>query len=1024
MSKVETVSLRIFGRDLTLACPPKEKDNLIKAANLLNEELDNISDKNNRDKDNEAFSIELISFLELTLQDAIPVQAVAKKIRLTILNYCKNLQLVNTALDTLKIRLSMLKYHNSNINSNINSSNNNNYNNQQGIIDDISTDMNNNNSPSSMTSTPEKSSSNTNRSMSTNTNVIEGNVILTGRRSCSQNSNSIDHLSLEKELEDKVFGSSRSPSQVQVVPPSPIPGSPAIGSISGSPMLNNQFDTFDLGAGTPPGSTSPLLSHSPLLRLANMSLYDDSKWHGPQVEDGIGSSRTSPRGSAKDDGTILFPFERRQLQQQQQQQQQQNKRDVAVEENKKISNNTTSTLPRWLVVPSILHRKLVMDVFTPVELADALTALDWELWMASIYPSELLGLTWTKRNLKTIHPVSGGAAHLQRLIQATNQTVVWVATEILHASMEYARGVECISFFVATARQAFKLNNFNAMFVLISALGLPAIRNLKTCWAYIRPSVRKLLEALRSMCSPSSNYTAYRKAIAEIKGEPIVPVFQVALRDLTFVENAGPWFVNENNDHDHDEQMAKEGYVKLSNPKIIDVRKIIATADILDSMLCQYGHNRVELKIMEVDGTGGTETDIGDDNSETRRIFHRNSRVSSETSRTSHTSQASATSSIGSNSTNFSTSSHAPSSYSICIEPCQIPFHESETAALTAKAMFLSRQQHIHNSSIEPIDIEVPYFDYASGSPVPASVKVTTPEDPIPAIARAKIDRTDFDPYADMINNHADSNDGSPSPSKRVASADAKQLAGAGLRYSLPAIPSFLAVKQLYSSNIFELIADNDNYESVNNNNIDSNVTRVLSLSANRCDTNSNVDSNTANHATTTTSTTGTITYSPGWKVVPASSSRNQNQIDLKQKQSQLDDNGDSNRNEDRGIDQDGGIDRTTARKLFSPEQLDGLLDDVTSNIQTPTAANDSATTTSNFKSETKRSTWKARGSRTSVRKKWDDPKRFEIHCDELLVSWLLGIITNSRLEIDDLWHISKQSEKIESARHLASITK
>ena len=47
MSKVETVSLRIFGRDLTIACPPKEKNNLIKAANLLNEELDNISDKNN-----------------------------------------------------------------------------------------------------------------------------------------------------------------------------------------------------------------------------------------------------------------------------------------------------------------------------------------------------------------------------------------------------------------------------------------------------------------------------------------------------------------------------------------------------------------------------------------------------------------------------------------------------------------------------------------------------------------------------------------------------------------------------------------------------------------------------------------------------------------------------------------------------------------------------------------------------------------------------------------------------------------
>jgi len=47
VTKVERVSLRIFGRDLTLACPPKEKNNLIKAATLLNEELEGINDKNN-----------------------------------------------------------------------------------------------------------------------------------------------------------------------------------------------------------------------------------------------------------------------------------------------------------------------------------------------------------------------------------------------------------------------------------------------------------------------------------------------------------------------------------------------------------------------------------------------------------------------------------------------------------------------------------------------------------------------------------------------------------------------------------------------------------------------------------------------------------------------------------------------------------------------------------------------------------------------------------------------------------------
>lgn len=47
MSEMETLSLRIFGRDLTLACPPEEKDQLINAAKLLNDELDLINDKNN-----------------------------------------------------------------------------------------------------------------------------------------------------------------------------------------------------------------------------------------------------------------------------------------------------------------------------------------------------------------------------------------------------------------------------------------------------------------------------------------------------------------------------------------------------------------------------------------------------------------------------------------------------------------------------------------------------------------------------------------------------------------------------------------------------------------------------------------------------------------------------------------------------------------------------------------------------------------------------------------------------------------
>ena len=46
MSK-ENVSIRIFGRDMTFSVSPKEKNDLIKSAEILNTELDNISDKSN-----------------------------------------------------------------------------------------------------------------------------------------------------------------------------------------------------------------------------------------------------------------------------------------------------------------------------------------------------------------------------------------------------------------------------------------------------------------------------------------------------------------------------------------------------------------------------------------------------------------------------------------------------------------------------------------------------------------------------------------------------------------------------------------------------------------------------------------------------------------------------------------------------------------------------------------------------------------------------------------------------------------
>lgn len=47
MSNKEILSLRISGRDISIACPPEERQALEKAANYLNEKIEAIPNKQN-----------------------------------------------------------------------------------------------------------------------------------------------------------------------------------------------------------------------------------------------------------------------------------------------------------------------------------------------------------------------------------------------------------------------------------------------------------------------------------------------------------------------------------------------------------------------------------------------------------------------------------------------------------------------------------------------------------------------------------------------------------------------------------------------------------------------------------------------------------------------------------------------------------------------------------------------------------------------------------------------------------------
>ena len=47
MSNKEVLELVIMGKKISIACPPKDEEGLIKAAEILNEQIDSIPDKSN-----------------------------------------------------------------------------------------------------------------------------------------------------------------------------------------------------------------------------------------------------------------------------------------------------------------------------------------------------------------------------------------------------------------------------------------------------------------------------------------------------------------------------------------------------------------------------------------------------------------------------------------------------------------------------------------------------------------------------------------------------------------------------------------------------------------------------------------------------------------------------------------------------------------------------------------------------------------------------------------------------------------
>mmetsp|Transcript_21518 Transcript_21518/g.31259 ORF Transcript_21518/g.31259 Transcript_21518/m.31259 type:complete len:673 (+) Transcript_21518:37-2055(+) len=179
--------------------------------------------------------------------------------------------------------------------------------------------------------------------------------------------------------------------------------------------------------------------------------------------------------------------------------------------------------------------------FSYRELADMLTVVELEDGILTLRPRELVCMRWTQAALKPVHPDLGGCAHLNRLIQSTNQRIAWIADEIIHRGTLEGSISACIEYFLRAARHALKLNNFNTVFQIMSALNLPAIKHLSSAWSGVSAHKKSLFEEYSALCDPADNYANYRKSFRAVRGQARIPCIQVLLRDIVLLETSSPW---------------------------------------------------------------------------------------------------------------------------------------------------------------------------------------------------------------------------------------------------------------------------------------------------------------------------------------------------------------------------------------------------------------------------------------------------------------------------------------------------
>ena len=119
---------------------------------------------------------------------------------------------------------------------------------------------------------------------------------------------------------------------------------------------------------------------------------------------------------------------------------------------------------------------------------------------------------------------------LFRLIETFDARVWWIIGELVRGEGNAFKRAERITKCVELAEACLRLNNFSALFEIISALEHPYVTKLRHAWTRVSTEVKKRFEKLIPISRSVDNYLMYRQELAKCRGKARLPASNVVLK--------------------------------------------------------------------------------------------------------------------------------------------------------------------------------------------------------------------------------------------------------------------------------------------------------------------------------------------------------------------------------------------------------------------------------------------------------------------------------------------------------------